>query len=215
MARRTGGGSRKANGDTDGRIRARNEARILQVSVRLFSAKGFDGTTISEIAEDSDLPKANVYYYFQSKAAIYERLIAEVFDDWDAALRHIRPERDAREALGDYVREKLESSRRNAAQSRFFAGELLRGGKFLSRRQRRHMLDVTHEACAAIDQWIAEKRFPDIDPRHFLIMIWATTQFYSDFAPVVAATLEVPRLRKSEFDDAAEQILKAIKFDPD
>lgn len=212
MARQSGGERKKADGDNEGRIRARNEAKILEVSVRLFSAKGFDGTTISEIAEESGLPKANVYYYFKTKTAIYERLIAEVFRDWDAALRHIRPERDPREALADYVREKLESSRRNAAQSRFFAGELLRGGKFLSRRQRQHMLEVTREACEAVEHWISEGRFPELDPRHFFIMIWATTQFYADFAPVVAATLEVPRLRKSDFDDAADQILKAIRF---
>lgn len=212
MARQSGDERRKAGGDNEGRIRARNEAKILEVSVRLFSTKGFDGTTISEIAEESGLPKANIYYYFQTKAAIYERLIAEVFDDWDAALRHIRPEREPREAIGDYVREKLESSRRNAAQSRFFAGELLRGGKFLSRGQRQHMRDVTRDACEAVEQWIADGRFPKLDPRHFFIMIWATTQFYSDFAPVVATTLEVPRLRKVDFDDAAEQILRAINF---
>lgn len=212
MARQSDGARKKASGDNEGRIRARNEAKILEVSVRLFSAKGFDGTTISEIAEESGLPKANVYYYFGTKTAIYERLIAEVFRDWDAALRHIRPEREPREALADYVREKLESSRRNAAQSRFFAGELLRGGKFLSRRQRQHMLEVTREACEAVQQWISEGRFPDLDPRHFFIMIWATTQFYADFAPVVAATLEVPRLRKADFDDAAEQILKALRI---
>ena len=104
MARQSGGEWKKADGDNEGRIRARNEAKILEVSVRLFSAKGFDGTTISEIAEESGLPKANVYYYFKTKTAIYERLIAEVFRDWDAALRHIRPERDPREALADYVR---------------------------------------------------------------------------------------------------------------
>lgn len=212
MARQSGGERKRTNGENEGRIRAKNEAKILDVSVRLFSAKGYDGTTISEIAEESGLPKANVYYYFQTKAAIYERLIGEVFRDWDAALRHIRPERDPHEALGDYVREKLESSRRNAAQSRFFAGELLRGGKFLTRRQRQHMLEVTREACAAVEHWISEGRFPKLDPRHFFIMIWATTQFYADFQPVVAATLEVPRLRKSDFDEAAEQILKAINF---
>ncbi|MFV0292356.1 MAG: TetR family transcriptional regulator C-terminal domain-containing protein, partial [Paracoccus sp. (in: a-proteobacteria)] len=81
-----------------------------------------------------------------------------------------------------------------------------------SRRQKQHMQQVTREACAAVEHWIAEGRFPRVDPRHFFIMLWATTQFYADFSPIVAATLDVKRLRKSDFDDAAREILKVIGF---
>ena len=76
------------------RIRARNEAKILRAAVGLFAAKGYDGTRFKDIAERSDLPKANVYYYFPTKERIYTALIEQVIDGWDQAFEHIVPERE-------------------------------------------------------------------------------------------------------------------------
>ena len=76
------------------RIRARNEKKILKTAVQLFSRKGFDGTRIAEIAELSGLPKANVYYYFSTKEAIYTTLIESLLAGWDRALEHITADRD-------------------------------------------------------------------------------------------------------------------------
>jgi TetR/AcrR family transcriptional regulator len=198
------------NEDAEGRVRARNERLILDTAVSLFSTKGFDGTTISEIAETAGLPKANVYYYFSTKAAIYERLIGEVLKDWDQALRQLDPELSPREALFNYVTDKLEFSRLHGEKSRFFAGELLRGGTFLTPRQKRHVQSITHDACAVVQGWIDEGRCNPVDPRHLFIMLWSTTQFYADFAPMAATTLEVPKLRKADFTEAAKQIIAML-----
>lgn len=203
-----------AKDESEGRIRARNERLILDASVRLFSAKGYDGTTISQIAETAGLPKANVYYYFSTKAAIYERLISEVLQDWDSALRLLNPELDPREALFNYVAGKLEFSRRHGEKSRFFAGELLRGATFLSPRQKRHVQAVTREACEVVQRWVDEGKCNRVDPRYLLIMLWSTTQYFADFAPMAATTLEVPKLRKSDFDEAARQIIAMLGLWP-
>ena len=183
---------------------------ILDVAVRLFSAKGFDGTTISEIAEQAGLPKANVYYYFPTKAVIYERLVSEVLADWDIALRRIDAELPPREALFNYVSDKLEFSRVHGEKSRFFAGELLRGGKFLTRRQKRHVQTVTREACAVVQNWVDQGKCNPINPRHLFIMLWSTTQFYADFAPMATTTLEVSQLRRADFAEAANQIIAML-----
>ena len=81
------------------RIRARNQRLILKAAIEVFSKKGFDGTPISEIAEKSGLPKANVYYYFETKEAIYRAVIAHLIQGWDDALTHIRPDAEPRMAL--------------------------------------------------------------------------------------------------------------------
>ena len=97
-----------AGDDSEGRIRARNECLTLNTAVRLFSSKGYDGTTIPEIAGTSRLPKANIYCYSATKAAIDERLIAELLGDWDSALGQLDPGLEPRGALSNYVMEKLE-----------------------------------------------------------------------------------------------------------
>lgn len=192
------------------RIRARNEKKILKAAVELFSRKGFDGTRIAEIAEESGLPKANVYYYFTTKEAIYTRLIESLLAGWDKALEHISADREPREALAAYIAAKLDYSRKHVPESRFFANEMLRGGQFISRRQKRHMQEITRERAAVIEGWIEQGKIAPVDPNHFLIMLWATTQFYADFAAVTAVTLGKSRLRVADFEDARKTIVEVV-----
>lgn len=196
--------------NSEQRIRARNEAKILKSAVELFSRKGFDGTRIAEIAQASDLPKANVYYYFATKEAIYTRLIEGVLTGWDRALEHITPDREPREALSLYIAAKLDYSRKHASESRFFANEMLRGGRFLSRRQKQHMKEVTREHARVIETWMNEGKIIRVDPNHFLIMLWAATQFYADFSTVAAVTLEKKHLTASDFEAARTTIVDII-----
>ncbi|MCR9136126.1 MAG: TetR/AcrR family transcriptional regulator [Alphaproteobacteria bacterium] len=206
----TGKKTKLSKSNSEQRIRARNEAKILKSAVELFSRKGFDGTRIAEIAEASGLPKANVYYYFANKAAIYTRLIEGVLTGWDRALEHITPDREPREALSLYIAAKLDYSRKHASESRFFANEMLRGGKFLSRQQKRHMKEITREYARVIEGWMEEGKIVRVDPNHFLIMLWATTQFYADFSTVAAATVEKKHLTASDFETARSTIVDII-----
>ena len=49
--------------------------RILQASVELFSRKGFDATSVTEIARSAEVTKALIYYYFKSKEEIMDSLV--------------------------------------------------------------------------------------------------------------------------------------------
>ena len=191
------------------RIRARNESAILRAAVELFARKGFDGTRITEIAEASGLPKANVYY-FETKEAIYATLIERLLQGWDKALEHIRADREPREAITAYIAAKLDYSRRHATESRFFANEILRGGGFLSRVQRRHMREITHERVEVVEGWVREGKLRPVDPRHFFMMMWATTQFYADFAEVAAMTVGKAKLGIADFNEAQDAIVSTI-----
>ena len=192
------------------KIRERNQRKILKAATEIFSRKGFDGTRIAEIAERSGLPKANVYYYFASKEDIYTAAISHLIESWDKALEHISPEREPADALGAYVRAKLEYSRRNAAESRLFANEIIRGARFLNRKNRKHMQEVTERHAEVVDHWIAQGRLKTVDARHLFIMLWAATQFYGDFEPLVCDALNKTKLAVSDFDAAAETITRVV-----
>ncbi|WP_370678052.1 TetR family transcriptional regulator C-terminal domain-containing protein [Pleomorphomonas sp. PLEO] len=197
-------------GARDDRVRQRNVARILKAATTLFSRKGFEGTRIVEIAEAAGLPKANVYYYFSSKEEVYDAVIKHLIDEWDAALAHISADAEPREALESYVRAKLEHARRHGEESRLFAGEIIGGARFLSRRDRSHMREVTRDHARVIESWIAAGKIKPVDPRHLLIMLWAVTQFYADFEILACDALEQSRLRRADFDKAAETIVSTL-----
>lgn len=65
-------------------------ARILNAALELFRRKGFDQTTMREIAAEAEVSLGNAYYYFDSKEALvmafYERASEEMGPMIEAAL---------------------------------------------------------------------------------------------------------------------------------
>jgi len=53
------------------------EAQLLAIARRLFAQKGFDATSLRDIAEAAQITKAALYYYFPNKDALYERVVIE------------------------------------------------------------------------------------------------------------------------------------------
>jgi AcrR family transcriptional regulator len=53
---------------------------ILDVATRLMSARGYEGTSISAIAEESGLPASSIYWHFSSKVGV----LAAVMDRGNA-----------------------------------------------------------------------------------------------------------------------------------
>lgn len=62
--------------------------RILDISERLFAEKGFEATTLRDIAREVGIQNPSLYKHFESKAEIYEnvldRAVRPILDDyWD------------------------------------------------------------------------------------------------------------------------------------
>lgn len=54
--------------------------KILETSTELFSKKGFDSTSIDEIAREAGINKALIYYYFKSKEDILDQIVHSLLD---------------------------------------------------------------------------------------------------------------------------------------
>ncbi|HET7924178.1 MAG TPA: TetR/AcrR family transcriptional regulator [Rhodanobacteraceae bacterium] len=50
--------------------------RIFCAAERLFAERGFDSVSISDVAREADVCKANVFHHFASKQALYESVLA-------------------------------------------------------------------------------------------------------------------------------------------
>jgi AcrR family transcriptional regulator len=47
--------------------RERTKTEILDAAVKLFTEKGYDGTSVDDVAELADLAKGTIYYHFEGK----------------------------------------------------------------------------------------------------------------------------------------------------
>ena len=178
----------RANGGRT-RIQERNRAAILEAGLAVFSAQGFRGATLDQIARAAHLSKPNLLYYFPSKEAIHVALLQELLDAWLQPLRDLDPGGEPVEEVLAYVRRKLELSRSFPRESRLFANEVLRGAPHLSEVLGGELAALVEEKAAVLERWMDEGRIARVPAKHLVFSIWALTQHYADFDTQVRAVL--------------------------
>ncbi|MFP1643322.1 TetR family transcriptional regulator C-terminal domain-containing protein [Pontitalea aquivivens] len=171
------------------RIQARNTRAILDAALEVFSARGFRGATLDQIAAEAGLSKPNLLYYFPSKEAIHLALLGGLLDVWLAPLRALAPEGDPRGEIMGYMRRKLDMSRQMPRESRLFANEILQGAPRLKGLIEDDLKTLVDEKAAVIRRWADQGRIAPVDPYHLIFSIWALTQHYADFEMQVRAVL--------------------------
>jgi AcrR family transcriptional regulator len=83
--------------------------RIISVSRILFSEKGFEGTTIRDIATVADVNVASVNYYFSSKEKLFEEVLRSGYEDCSLQVTRIMvPEKKLEDGLVEIFRYYLE-----------------------------------------------------------------------------------------------------------
>jgi len=71
--------------------------RILAVALELFSAKGYEGTSIRDIAEQMEMTKAAVFYHFPAKEDLLAAILGPAMARVGLVLEEYGPVHDADE----------------------------------------------------------------------------------------------------------------------
>ncbi|NNU79498.1 TetR family transcriptional regulator [Halovulum dunhuangense] len=171
------------------RIQKEKRRAILAAALDVFSAHGFRGATLDQIADAAGLSKPNLLYYFDSKEAIHQALLTRLLDTWLDPLRQIDPQGDPLRELTGYIRRKLKMSRDYPRESRLFANEILQGAPRMQSEIEGALKALVDEKTEVIRVWIAAGRIAPVDPYHLIFSIWATTQHYADFEVQVQGIL--------------------------
>jgi TetR/AcrR family transcriptional regulator len=73
--------------------------KILQTASRLFVKNGYTATSMREIAAETGIGKATIYYHFPDKESIASALIKQTFSQMKDALQWIEAEHDPRQRI--------------------------------------------------------------------------------------------------------------------
>jgi len=185
------------------RIQKEKRELILEAALEVFSANGFRGATIDQIAEAAGMSKPNVLYYFRRKEDIHETLMQRLLDTWLAPLRELDDVGDPLTELRAYIRRKLEMARDYPRESRLFANEILQGAPRIMPLLEGELKELVDEKAAVIRGWMRAGHVAEADPYHLIFSIWATTQHYADFDVQVRAVLGPERGGDQRFEGAA------------
>ncbi len=192
------------------RIQAANEERILDAALEVFSAYGYRGSTLDQIADKAGMSKPNMLYYFHGKEIIYRTLLFRILDIWLRSLEEIRAHGDPEEEIRNYIEKKIEFSRTNPLESRLFAIEIIQGAKILGPTLNTRLRDLVDEKSLIIKGWVNDGFISPIDPHHLFFMIWSMTQHYADFSSQISLLLDAKNYDDNFFKKAKRNAVDLI-----
>ena len=187
--------------------RERLEQEILEAAKRLFAQRGYGGVSLDHIAREVGTAKQNLLYYFSTKESLYRRVLHGVLDVWLSYMAAIADHADDPElALRKYIAGKLRFSREHPHGSRVFANEVIAGAPLFAQEIRDRVLPALQTDIAVFNRWAEAGICRPVDAAHLMVILWASTQAYADFATQICLVLGKPELEQQDFD-AAEKLL--------
>jgi len=100
---------------------SKTKEKVIESAVSLFNTKGYDGTTVREIAKKANANVANISYYFDNKAGLLEYLVSTFLEGYTKVIEDAYAKldsRSARECLLLTVRNIMNYQKENSQLSR-------------------------------------------------------------------------------------------------
>ncbi|HHH2195284.1 TPA: HTH-type transcriptional regulator RutR [Yersinia enterocolitica] len=160
---------------------------IMSAALDLFSLYGIHGTSLDQVAERADVSKTNLLYYFPAKEALYIAVLKDILAIWLAPLKALQADQQPIDAIRHYIALKLAVSRDHPQASRLFCLEMIQGAPLLKQELAGELKTLFEDKVLIIRRWMDDGLIADVEPQHFIFMLWATTQHYADFSAQIEA----------------------------
>lgn len=69
--------------ESDNMSKSDTKEKLIEAAMNLFSTKGYDGTSVDEIAESIGIKGPTIYKYFKGKEALLEALISQADEEYN------------------------------------------------------------------------------------------------------------------------------------
>jgi TetR/AcrR family transcriptional regulator len=194
----------------DGHIRQKNKTLILDAAKKEFVTYGFKGASIKRIAERAGLPRANIHYYFANKEDLYQQLLNQILQVWNARFDTFNEQDNAGTALSAYIRAKVMYSKTDPDGSRIFASEIIHGAPHLQSYLNSDFKQWVKRKTRVIDCWIMQGQIRPVNPLHLLFLIWSSTQHYADFNVQVTSAMDKPKMDDNDYESVVKSLTSII-----
>ncbi len=151
------------------KIRQRNLQLILDAACEVFADCGFSAARLSDVAERAGVAKANVLYYYRSKAQLYEAVLDSIVEPLLEASRPFAGDQPPAEALRAYVDNKMRIGAERPHAARVFSCEIMRGAPRMPAPLLERLDAQAERNAERIRQWIDEGLLAPLDPYHLLL----------------------------------------------
>ncbi|RAI63110.1 TetR/AcrR family transcriptional regulator [Pseudomonas fluorescens] len=192
------------------RIRQRNQHLILKAASEEFSATGFDATQTRDIAARAGVPKANLYYYFQSKENLYAQVLLSFVEPLLKASAALRESDDPVVGLQAYIHARIRIIEENPLSSKVFSHELLLGGKHLPEECKNLLQAEAQRNVDCLRSWIDRGLLVPADPEHLMLFIWSATRTYTNLGWQMSLITGTQKPNDADYKCAAATITRMV-----
>ena len=192
------------------RIRQHNQQLILEAASAEFAARGFDATQTRDIAARAGVPKANLYYYFQSKENLYAKVLLGFVEPLLEASAVLRESDDPLVSLPAYIEARIRIAREHPHIAKVFSDELLLGAKHLPEECRDLLYAEARRNVECLGSWIERGVLAPVDPEHLMLFIWSATRTYTNLGWQMAHITGRGTPQDEDYDNAAATITRLV-----
>jgi TetR/AcrR family transcriptional regulator len=177
---------------------ADRQQKLLEAALKVFSRRGFKGSTTKEIAAAAGVTEAIIFQHFPSKEALYSAVLelhldAEEERRWAAEVGGYMENSDDEGLLRAFVHRILRSYRRDTALQRVVLFAALEGHEQGLMRLRQQFAPVYEKMVSYIARRQREGAFVDCDPHIILLGFGAFAHQYGLLKQIFRATIpDVP-----------------------
>ena len=193
-----------------GSIGEKNQQKVLEAALTVFSRKGFSGARIDEIAKEAGMSKTNMLYYFKTKKELYQVVIVRVLRRWLGSLGDLHSHDQPIDVIAEYVANKMQLSQEYPEASRLIAMEIISGAPVIGTFLQTELNAWVKQKGQVFLQWQNEGLMAPIDPAHVFFMIWALTQTYADFESQISAVMEPKNYEKEIYPPATGYVIEVL-----
>jgi len=192
------------------RIRQHNQQLILEAASAEFAAKGFDAAQTRDIAARAGVPKANLYYYFQSKETLYAKVLLGFVEPLLQASAALRESDDPLVGLPAYIEARIRIAREHPHIAKVFSDELLLGARQLPEECRDLLYAEARRNVECLRSWIDRGLLAPINPEHLMLFIWSATRTYTTLGWQMAHITGRETAQDEDYQNAAATITRLV-----
>ena len=139
--------------------------RLFVAASAEFAARGFAGANVDRIAHAAAVNKAMIYYHFDSKLALYQEVLGDMFQAVAGRVRGVAASATPPDAkLKRFVEAIADEAEARPHFPPIWFREIAEGGTHLSQRTLEDVASVVQMLVAIVQEGIRARRFRRINP---------------------------------------------------